>query len=363
MKSFIAFSVFAAVFAIFAAPAMAQDLPPAEQHVYTAQEIAEKLVSTDFAVVLKTREELIAAGAKSLPGLTEALKNKNSNVRFMVIEILGEIKDPSAAPDVMALLDDNSSSRSSIASSAARTLGKLGCNEAVPKLIAALKSPDIDLRYESIRALGLLGAPEAEEKLIDMLKNKNDYNAKTTDGHSQICAIIEALGNVPLKKKYSVLKLIGEQLANGKTDIESATELSVSFYAAQALKKLTADYPQEQGTENTPANLLPVNPLTGNVETVKKAVDAWITWWHRNRPEIEKKDKEENEPPKPEGPIGPPAPPAPPSDNSTPAPPEQPKQPEQPAAPQTPQEPKTPPAPPAPPEPPKAPPAPPSDKK
>lgn len=357
MKSFIAFSIFAAIFAVFAAPTLTQDLPPAEQHIYTAQEIIEKLVSTDFEVVLKTREELIAAGAKSLPGLLGALKDKNSDVRFMAIEVLGEIKDPSAAPDVMALLDDNATSRTSVASSAARTLGKLGYKEAVPKLVAALKSPDIDLRYESIKALGLLGATEAGEKLADMLKNKNDYNAKTIDGHSQICAVIEALGNIPLDKKYSVLKLIGEQLANGKNEIESATELSVSYYAAQTLKKLTIDYPQEQGTENTPANLLPTNPLTGNVETVKKAIDAWITWWHRNRPEIEKKSREENEPPKPEGPVGPPAPP---SENSTPAPPEQPKQPEQPVPPQTPQEPKTPPAPP---EPPKAPPAPPSDKK
>ncbi|MBI5361131.1 MAG: HEAT repeat domain-containing protein [Planctomycetes bacterium] len=360
MKSFIAFSVLTAICAIFAAPALTQDLPPAEQHVYTAQEIAEKLVSTDFAVVLKTREELVAAGAKSLPGLLGALKDKNSDIRFMALEVLGEIKDPSAAPDIIALLDDNATSRTSIASSAAKTLGKLGYKEAVPKLVAALKSPDIDLRYESIKALGIIGAPEAGEKLADMLKNKNDYNAKTMDGHSQICAIIEALGNIPLDKKCSIMKLIGEQLANGRTEIESATELSVSYYAAQALKKLTVDYPQEQGTENTPANLLPANPLAGNVETVKKAIDAWITWWHRNRPEIEKKSKEENEPPKPEGPIGPPAPPAPPSENSTPAAPEQPKQPEHPTPPQTPQEPKTPPAPP---EPPKAPPTPPSDKK
>ena len=247
-----------------------------------------------------------------------------------------------------------------MASAAAKTLGILGYKDAVPKLIDALKSPDIELRYESIKALGLIGEPEAGETLAAMLKNKSDYGAKTLDGHSQICAVIEALGNIALKRKYGVLKLIGEQLTGGRSDIESASELSVSYYAAQALKKLTVDYPQEEGGENKPANKLPDGSLTGSVETVKKTIDAWITWWNRNRPEIEKKSNEENAPPVPEGPIGPPAPPTPPAPPAPPTPPETPKQPEQPPVPQTPQEPKTPPAPP---EPPKAPPTQPSDKK
>ena len=78
------------------------------------------------------------------------------DVRKFIIDILGDIADPSAIPLLIrALADDDSNVRAA----AAENLGKLKAEQAVPALLKAMHLPDLLLQFTILDALSRIASP------------------------------------------------------------------------------------------------------------------------------------------------------------------------------------------------------------
>jgi hypothetical protein len=119
---------------------------------------------------------------KDVKGLIKALEyNKDSVVRAMAAEALGELGDPKAVdPLINALKYEAYDTYDTyyVRASAAAALGELGDPKAVDPLINALKDDDYDtydtylVRASAAAALGELGDPKAVDPLINALKDQ-----------------------------------------------------------------------------------------------------------------------------------------------------------------------------------------------
>ncbi len=92
--------------------------------------------------------------------------------RWRAIEILGELRDPRAAPALLAALaDPRGTVRPCLA---AQSLGQVGDVEALDALIQASRErKNDDLRLCAIKALGLLRSPRAVPALVDAIERRD----------------------------------------------------------------------------------------------------------------------------------------------------------------------------------------------
>lgn len=83
---------------------------------------------------------------------------------------LGELKEPSAVPVLLPLVDPGGRERRVVAQ-AIRALGQIGRPEAAPRLLELLARPELDnaLRVEAIDALGAIRAPGTLDDLLDLM--------------------------------------------------------------------------------------------------------------------------------------------------------------------------------------------------
>lgn len=192
--------------------------------------LIKQLLNDDPEIADEARTELLEIGPPAVLLLIEALQNDKPAMRYMVCEILAELRDTRTLPPLLNLLKDKTEYTASIASAAVRVLGRLGNPSVIRPLIETASSPDVDLRYESIRALGILRAQEA----ITLTMHALTDTAETFLGYQVRCVAIQALGR--LKTKEAVPRLIN--LLDIKTT-EPGTELAVAQYAIKALEKVT----------------------------------------------------------------------------------------------------------------------------
>jgi HEAT repeat protein len=160
--------------------------------------LINQLLNDDPELVDEARAEILEIGRPAVPLLIKALKSDKPALRYMVCEILAEIRDERALPHMINLLKDKKEYTASIASVAARALGRLGEPSVIPHLMEAASSPDIELRYEAINALGILRAQEAITLTLQVLTD----TAQTFLGYQIRCAALQALGH--LKNKTAV---------------------------------------------------------------------------------------------------------------------------------------------------------------
>lgn len=158
--------------------------------------LLDKAVSDDPAVAIPAQDEIRELGRPCVPALRAALKDQKAAKRFFACELLGDIHDPAAAADVAGQLEDLVEERTGepVAAAAARALGKLADASVADKLIAALDSKDLNLKYEAARALGNLRVKKAEAKLLEMLKARE--TKETFRGGLLPAAACEALGKI-----------------------------------------------------------------------------------------------------------------------------------------------------------------------
>jgi HEAT repeat protein len=113
--------------------------------------------------------------AKNVPGLIEALQDKNQFVRQSASRALGElgdvINDAGAADALIVALEDD---YEVVVGNAADALGELGYAPAVDPLIGVLRHEDSYCRWRAIRALGQLGDPRAVGGLLFLLLTFRD---------------------------------------------------------------------------------------------------------------------------------------------------------------------------------------------
>jgi HEAT repeats len=115
---------------------------------------------------------LVACNSQAVPGLIEALKNQDKELRIMAITALGEIGSPSAVAFLSNLL--STEIRRDVRVAVISALSQFG-KQGVPTLINALKDKDWYIRYQAANALGEIGfaAKDALPALNDAVKDKN----------------------------------------------------------------------------------------------------------------------------------------------------------------------------------------------
>jgi len=111
------------------------------------------------------------AKKQAVPGLVDALKVVNATIKGEIAQILGDLKDPSAAAALgqaldLSVADDGDADAHAQANGAnkliARALGDIGGKDAVQPLIGLLEATHDDyVRIETLTALGKLKDPAA----------------------------------------------------------------------------------------------------------------------------------------------------------------------------------------------------------
>lgn len=116
-------------------------------------------------------EVFVQFGKSAVDPLLFSLSRTDDDVKKLIVDTLGEIKDRKAAPALVALLSDRNEN---VAASAVEALGKLGDPETLPPLLEILSRDNPLLVFSAIKALEQLGDPRAVEPLIEIL-NKSSY--------------------------------------------------------------------------------------------------------------------------------------------------------------------------------------------
>jgi general secretion pathway protein G len=225
----------------------------------------------------QARQELLEFGKKSVPVLIEALGNYKASVRFNACEMLGELREQGAIYAISRLLDDPDEYGISIAACAARSLGKIGDESAIPILMKSLESEkaklDVELRYEAINALGVLRAVEGK----DLVKKFLDDKATTYITKRMVMfAAVDTLGKLRANEYVNDIA----RLLDDKTTKEEWSGDTAELRSAKILERLTG---QNFG-------LL----LDADDEKTKETLKKWHEWWdaRKKREEDEKKLKE-----------------------------------------------------------------------
>jgi len=125
--------------------------------------------------------------AVGAPGIAQVLtKTQNTDVRFSIVRLMTELKDPRSNDPLFAELqrtgEDLAQERKLIMS----TLIEAGDSRVVPLLVENLRSDEDEIQSDAVDALGSLGAQEGIDPLVTMLKTKRGRPA----------SIIRALGRL-----------------------------------------------------------------------------------------------------------------------------------------------------------------------
>jgi len=150
-----------------------------------------------------TRIILRQIGEPAIPLFRSLLKDKDDDVRIFAVDLIGEIRSCGYPQDIADLLE--SDPNPNVRSSAARTIGRLGYTQAIPRLQSALKdeewvavsalealaefhaesaadriagllsSPSETLRYAAIEALGNIASPASSGPLLNYLATAGDF--------------------------------------------------------------------------------------------------------------------------------------------------------------------------------------------
>ena len=122
----------------------------------------EQLGSTHSDEREEAAYELLRLGAAVVPRLLQEVDSPSSQVRYIVVQLLGRLKDPRAAPALVAALDDRSAA---VAGKAAWSLAELRSPEALPALLRMAAHPTAERRRQAVRALGFCHSYEWEPVL------------------------------------------------------------------------------------------------------------------------------------------------------------------------------------------------------
>jgi hypothetical protein len=127
----------------------------------------------DRSTFLLICHALAAFPAVSLSCLMPFLQDQDENMRFSVVQALGQLADDSTMPALFRALQDDTSVF--VRHAAAEALGLLGEQSAVPFLVQALKTDiDEDVRSAAAFALGKLGDASVVDILSEALKSSEN---------------------------------------------------------------------------------------------------------------------------------------------------------------------------------------------
>lgn len=111
----------------------------------------ELLKSTHSDEREKGAYELLRLGPAAVPRLLEELDAPSSQVRYIVVQLLGRLRDQRAVPFLVAALGDRSAA---VAGKAAWSLAEMRVPEALPALLEMAGHGTTERRRHALRALG-----------------------------------------------------------------------------------------------------------------------------------------------------------------------------------------------------------------
>ena len=135
------------------------------------ESLIQVLTDSDVDVLGDAVSALEKIGIASVKPLIRALKDKDSQIRKLAVEALGEIRDTRAVEPLIQVLSDNDSI---VRGEAADALSKISDIRAVEPLIQVLSDNDSNVRCKAALALGEIRHAKASKPLIHaLLHDKN----------------------------------------------------------------------------------------------------------------------------------------------------------------------------------------------
>ncbi len=220
------------------------------------------------------RKQIIDFGSPAVKPLLERLPDAEPRKQYLLCEILGEIRDAKAVPALLKQLDNNKANPS-VASAAARSLGKLGDRKAIKPLIEALDSPDTELVYHAAQALGNLRAQKAVDELVKLVDDERSTFYETRIA----AAAIETLGKLRSREALSSFKSI--LTSDEKNMTENGTGLDLRFYVVRALEQITLNTKGPIKAEKQ--------------EDREDTIQNWVNWINKQIGEEDENEDEDQE--------------------------------------------------------------------
>lgn len=112
-------------------------------------------------------ESLERLGRQAAQTLCRHVKDDDHDVRKFVIDIMGNICDPSFVPHLITALDDPDAN---VRAAAAENLGKMRDGQAIPALLQALWKNDVWMRFTILEAIGKIGKPVPIAAIVPLAK-------------------------------------------------------------------------------------------------------------------------------------------------------------------------------------------------
>jgi hypothetical protein len=134
--------------------------------------LIDDLGSSDWATRDTARSALITIGAPAVPGLADALANRERHIRWEAVKILRQINRPAAAPAFVAALEDPGPGIRWIAAEGLAALGRPGVIALLQALVTTPDSPR--LRRGARRTLHALGDPRLQQQVAPVLAALQD---------------------------------------------------------------------------------------------------------------------------------------------------------------------------------------------
>ena len=155
-----------------------------------ASELADILEDADLQE--NAARALTRQGVAALSSLISKLASPDPSVKTIAARLLGELGDERAVPKLLSVIDGDDEA----APEAALALGRIGHGEAFNRLLDLVENEDAVKRASGVKGLALLTDPSAEPRLMELLKDPDP---------SVRCAVVEAFGNIASPRSAEVL--------------------------------------------------------------------------------------------------------------------------------------------------------------
>jgi|GEM_PF-387826 len=192
-------------------------------------------------------EVFVQLGQSAVEPLLFSLQRTDENIKKLIIDTLGEIKDRRAIPALIDLLSDPNEN---VSASAVEALGKLRASEALPSLLGILKRDSPLLVFSTIKALEQIGDVCAIEPLIDILSN-NRYKRVGLEALGAIGdmraagPLIAALQSGTKSMQCSALKAVTQLESRQSGEDQKAIHRKVKEIYQESLYSLLLDAIQD----------------------------------------------------------------------------------------------------------------------
>jgi len=176
-------------------------------------------------------EGLTYMSKSAVPYLLEALDFKNEDVKKFIVDILGEIKDPSVVDAILPLTQDLSEN---IRLATVETLGAIGGDKAFEALLSLLSTEDISLQFSVLYALGRLGKPIPVERIKPLMDKRilrrAVYDALgETQSPEALAILVEGVKDNGKSAKQSAVRALFRMSQNPKLARHAEEEIRSNF--------------------------------------------------------------------------------------------------------------------------------------